>query len=239
MTFTARGLTLTLLVASVSVTAGCGSSGKKTLPAGTTTSSVAASTTTTTATTTTTSPSAPWIAVWPTAASGDRYGDPVVAARAFATSYLHFVAPVVGPFQQGDSRSGEVPVRSKSTGPVTTILVRQLGTDGSWSVLGAATPNIRLTEPATLATISSPVRLRGSSSAFEATVQVSIRQDDVAKPLTEGFVMGGSLEMGPFDATFKLPAPASSYGAIVLDTISPETGHVSEATVIRVRLSHP
>ncbi|HEY5011931.1 MAG TPA: Gmad2 immunoglobulin-like domain-containing protein, partial [Acidimicrobiia bacterium] len=222
--------------------AGCGSS-KKALPAGTTTSTVAEPTTTapttTAATTTTTAPSAPWIAVWPPAGSDDSYGDPVVAARTFATSYLHFVTPVVGAFQQGDSRSGEVPVQPKSTGPVTTILVRQLGTDGSWSVLGAATPNIRLTEPAALAAIGSPVRLRGSSSAFEGTVQVSIRQDDVAKPLTEGFVTGGSLAMGPFDSTFTFPAPTSSYGAIVLDTISPETGHVSEATVIRVRLSQP
>jgi Immunoglobulin-like domain of bacterial spore germination len=88
-----------------------------------------------------------------------------------------------------------------------------------------------------LATITSPVRLRGSSSAFEATVQVSIRQDDNSKALAEGYVMGGSLQMGPFDSTFKFAQPTSHYGAIVLYTISPEDGHVSEATVIRVRLS--
>ena len=238
MTFTARRITLVLLTVSVSVAAGCSSS-KKALPASTTTSVARPTTTTastTTSSTTTTLPSAPWIAVWPTVASGDRFGDPVVAARTFATGYLHFVTPVVGAFQQGDSRSGEVPIRSKSTGPVTTILVRQLGTDGSWSVLGATTPNIVLTQPAALATIRSPVRLRGSSSAFEGTVQVSIRQDDIATPLAQGFVTGGSLQMGPFDSTFTFPAPTSSYGAIVLDTVSPEDGHVAEATVIRVRL---
>jgi hypothetical protein len=161
----------------------------------------------------------------------------VAAVRAFATVYLRFVAPIVGQFEQGDAHSGEVPIRAKAAGPVTTVIVRQLGTDGSWSVLGAATPNIRLTEPTALATLTSPVRLRGSSSAFEATVQVSIRQDDSATALRDGFVMGGSLQMGPFDSTFTFATPTSRYGAIVLDTISPEDGHVTEATVIRVRFS--
>ena len=241
MTIVTRRMAVALLVVFAVIAAACSSS-KKSAPAGTTTTSsvpasTSSSTPSSTAAPTTTAPSAPWIAVWPTAASTARYHDPAVAARTFATSYLHFVAPIVGPFQQGDSRSGEVPIRPKSTGPVTTVLVRQLGTDGSWSVLGAATPNIRLTEPAALATITSPVRLRGSSSAFEATVQVSIRQDDNSKALADGYVMGGSLQMGPFDSTFKFARPTSHYGAIVLYTVSPEDGHVSEATVIRVRLS--
>jgi hypothetical protein len=240
MTLTTRRMAVTLLMAMAVVVTACGSSAKKTSPTSTTTSTVPASSTTssTAATTTTTAvQNAPWTAVWPTAASSQRYQDPVAAVRAFATDYLHFVAPIVGQFEQGDSRSGEVPIRAKATGPVTTVLVRQLGTDGSWSVLGAATPNIRLTEPAALATVTSPVRLRGSSSAFEATVQVSIREDDNAKALREGFVMGGSLQMGPFDSTLTFAQPTSRYGAIVLDTISPEDGHLSEATVIRVRLS--
>jgi len=163
-------------------------------------------------------------------------------ARAFAVDYLHFVNPIVGQFRQGDARSGEVPIRTTveqaSVGPVTTVIVRQIGADDSWWVLGAATPNIRLTEPAALATISSPVRLRGTSTAFEATVQVSIRQDDVAKPLVESFLMGGSMgEMGPFDHAFAFAAPTSRDGAIVLYTVSSANGHVAEATVIRVRLS--
>ena len=236
MTLTTRLTAVALVMAMGPVVAACGSSAKKTA---TTTSTVPSSTTSSTAATTTTTAveNAAWTAVWPTAASSEGYQDPVAAVRAFATSYLHFVAPIVGQFKQGDSRSGEVPIRAKSTGPVTTILVRQLGTDGSWSVLGAATPNIKLTEPAALATVTSPVRLRGSSSAFEATVQVSVREDDNAKALRDGFVMGGSVQMGPFDSTFTFTQPTSRYGAIVLDTISPEDGHVSEATVIRVRFS--
>jgi hypothetical protein len=116
------------------------------------------------------------------------------------------------------------------------VIVRQI--DGSWWVLGSATPNIHLTQPAALAKIRSPVRLRGTSTAFESTVNVSIRQDDIAKPLVESFLMGGANgEMGPFDASFAFDPPRSSDGAIVLYTISAANGHVAEATVIRVRLS--
>ena len=79
--------------------------------------------------TTTTPQAALSIAVWPTAASSVRYHDPVAVARAFAINYLHFVNPIVGQFQQGDTHSGEVPihtaVRGPSLGPVTTVIVRR------------------------------------------------------------------------------------------------------------------
>lgn len=221
------------------IVAACGTSSKPSTP-GTTTSTTASSTTTT-STTIKPPPVDLSIAVWPTVASAVRFHEPVAVARAFATSYLQFVDPVVGQFRQGDAHSGEVPIRTQgenpSVGPVTTMIVRQIGNDGSWWVLGAATPNIALTQPAALATISSPVRLRGSSTAFEANVQVSIRQDDVTKPLVESFLMGGANgQMGPFDASFSYATPISHSGAIVLYTVSSATGHVAEATVIRVRL---
>jgi len=216
------------------VPAAC-SSDKKTTPP-TTSGSTAPST----SSTSTPSHTAPAVAVYPTAAGGSRYQSPVSVARAFAVEYLHFVRPIVGAFRQGDTRSGEVPVRTTgegtATGPVTTVLVRNI--DGSWWVLGAGTPNLRLTEPAALAQIRSPVRLRGTSTAFEGTVNVSIRQDDVTKPLVEGTMNGGSNgQMGPFDATFTFAAPTSSAGAIVLSTISAATGNVAEASVTRVRFA--
>jgi len=68
--------------------------------------------------------------VWPTTASSTRYVTPRAAATGFATDYLHMVGPMVGAFQQGDSRSGEVPVQTGVSGPVTSVLVRQLGSDG-------------------------------------------------------------------------------------------------------------
>ena len=219
MTVVTHRLARSVLMVFAVVVAACGSSSKPTSPSTTTTSTSVSSTTTTSssaATSTTTTPTpttspqaALSTAVWPTAASGVRYNAPVAVANAFALNYLHFVNPVVGQFQQGDARSGEVPIRTTvegtSLGPVTTVIVRQI--DGSWWVLGAATPNIKLTQPAALSTISSPVRLRGTSTAFEATVNVSIRQDAIAKPLVESFLMGGSNgQMGPFNASFTFAA---------------------------------
>lgn len=241
MAVTRHRIAGSLIVGFSIIVAACGSSSKPATPS-TTTSSAATSTTAAAATTTsTTSPQAVLSsAVWPTAASGVRYNAPITLARAFAVNYLHFVNPIIGQFQQGDTRSGEVPIRTTAEGtalgPTTTVIVRQI--DGAWWVLGAATPNITLTQPAVLATINSPVRLRGTSTAFEATVNVSIRQDDAATPLVESTMMGGSNgEMGPFNASFTFAPPTNSYGAIVLYTISSANGHVAEATVIRVRLS--
>ena len=114
-----------------------------TTSAGSTTSTAAPATTSSSATSTTTT-AVSSTAVWPPAGTAP-IDDPKVAATAFATEYLGMSAPVVGELQQGDSRSGEIEVRPRSDGPVTTILLRMLGSDTSWSVLGAATADIELT----------------------------------------------------------------------------------------------
>jgi hypothetical protein len=199
--------------------------------------STSSATTTAPATTSTTSlESTTWTAVWPTAASSTRYQTPEAAAQGFATDYLHMVNPVISPFQQGDARSGEVPVQPIASGPVTTVLVRKLGPNNSWWVLGAGTAAINLTEPVWDASVSSPVTLKGTSMAFEGTVQTQVREDDTNKPLGEGFVTGGSTGMGPFDGTLAFTKPSARYGAIVLYITSAENGTVTEAMVIRVRL---
>lgn len=201
-----------------------------------TTATTAGSTTSTvppTTVTPTTQPVDTSTAVWPFATSTTRYSDPVSAARGFAVEYVGFTDPVVGEFRQGDARSGEVPVQAKATGPVTTVLVRQLG--DSWWVLGATTPNIQLTSPAASATISSPVRLQGTSTAFEATVNAEVRADGTTQPVGTGIVMGGANgELGPFDGTITFTRPSTSAGALVLFTRSAEDGSITEATVVRI-----
>ena len=194
------------------------------------------SSTSTTASTSTTSPEpASWTAVWPTTASHTRYGMPEAAALGFATSYLHMVNPVIGQFQQGDARSGEVPVQPSTTGPITTVLVRELGTDNSWWVLGAGTAAINLTAPTWNASITSPVALKGTSMAFEGTVQTQVRDDNNA-PLGKGYVTGGNTSMGPFSGSLAFAKATTKYGAVVLYTTSAENGAVMEAMVVRVRL---
>ena len=173
-------------------------------------------------------------AVWPTA-SGPVYKTPVAAARGFAVDFVGFRSPIVGAFKQGDARSGEVDVRAKSDGPVTTVFVRQLGTGGRWFVLGSVSGNLLLTEPAALQKVSSPLRLRGTSTAFEANVTVQVRQDGTRAPIGSGFVMGGSMgEMGPFDGTVTFRRPTARHGAILLLTYSMEDGRVWEASTVRV-----
>ena len=199
--------------------------------------STSSTTTTTPGVTSTTSPeAATWTAVWPTTASSTRYQTPEEAAQGFTIDYLHMVNPVISQFRQGDARSGEVPIQPSATGPVTTVLVRKLGSDNSWWVLGAGTAAINLTEPVWNASISSPVILKGTSMAFEGTVQTQVREDDNSKPLGEGFVTGGSTGMGPFNGTLAFAKSTSKYGAVMLDTISAEAGTVMEAMVVRVRL---
>jgi len=175
-------------------------------------------------------------AIWPFASTGTRFSEPVAAAKTFATDYLGFVDPVVGRFQQGDARSGEVAIRPQASGPVTTVLVRQLNADGSWWVIGAATDNIQLAAPQALASISSPVTVSGTSTAFEATVNVEIRQDDAIGPLAEDFVMGGSMgTMAPFSKGIAFRSPSADAGAVVLKTLSAKDGAIWEATVVRIR----
>jgi hypothetical protein len=196
----------------------------------------AATSTTATTSVPTTLPVDTSTAVWPFASSATRFSDPVSAARGFATDYVGFTNPVVGAFRQGDSRSGEVPVQAKATGSVTTVLVRQLG--NSWWVLGAATPNIQLSSPAALTAISSPVRLQGTSTAFEATVNTQVRQDTGTEPLGTGIVMGGANgQMSPFDGTLAFSRPSTASGAVMLLTRSAEDGSVAEATVARVKFA--
>lgn len=196
------------------------------------------STTTSTSTTSTTSTTVavePGRAVWPPSDGSVTYDDPVDAATGFATELAGFTEPVVGEFLQGDSRSGEVEVRPRSDGPVTTVLVRQLGADDSWYVIGAATDGIRPTSPESGATISSPVQLSGTSTAFEGTVQVSVRDPGVQEPLGTGFVTGGSMgEMGPFDSSLEFDPGDAVDGAILFATVSMEDGQVWEVAAIPV-----
>jgi hypothetical protein len=148
---------------------------------------------------------------------------------------LGFVDPIVGDFAQGDTRSGEVEVRSFAQGKPTTVLVRQLE-DDTWFVLGASVESIRLDTPEAGAPISSPEQLTGAASAFEGTVDVRLFVDGVTDPIAETFVTGrGDGVLGDFtgELTFDLPAGAQ-HGALVLSEASAEDGSTVAATVIRV-----
>ena len=200
------------------------------------TSTTSPTTTTATSDVTTTVPVDTSAAVWPPTSSSTRYADPVAAARGFAIDDVGFTSPIVGAYSAGAPRSGEVPVQSRAQGPVTTVLVRQLG--DSWWVLGSSTPNIQLASPGPLASISSPVRLQGTSTAFEATVNVRVRDDTGGQPIGAGIVMGGANgTMGPCDAELSFGRPSTASGAVMLLTRSPEDDSVTEVTTVRVQFA--
>jgi len=186
-------------------------------------------------TTTTTEVAQPATAMWPFARTPLRFSDPVTAASSFAVSYLGFSAPVVGQFQQGDSRSGEVPVRSSATGAITTVLVRQLTDDDSWWVLGAATANIQITMPSLLTDLHSPATLRGVSTAFEAQVNVELRGDQSLAAIGTSNVMGGSMgQLESFEGEITFANPSSRYGTLLMRTYSAKDGSVLEAAALRI-----
>lgn len=176
-------------------------------------------------------------AVWPVAGSGTTYDDPVEAARGFAVDLLGFRDPVLGAFQAGDSRSGEVELRPVANGPVTTVFVRQLSGSDDWWVLGAATANIQVTAPEALQVITSPVALAGTSTAFEAQVTVLLYEDGTDEPIGTGYVMGGSMgDVAPFTGSLDFRTPSAEHGALVLLTQSMQDGSTWEASVLRVGL---
>ncbi len=173
-------------------------------------------------------------AVWPFVDSDTRYTDPVEAARGFATEFVGFKNPTVGPFQQGDSRSGEVEVRTKISTP-TTVFVR-LMSDETWWVLGSATADIVVDEPATDDIVTSPLSLSGQARAYEGTVNVEIRQDGSNEPIGEGFVTGsGGADLGPFKGEVAFSKPTQTHGSLVFVTYSAEDGRINEAGVTRIR----
>ena len=179
----------------------------------------------------------PDVTVFPDPTGSQRFDDPQSVARAFATDLVGFREPIVGDFQQGDSRSGEVEVRSFAAGAPTVVIVRQLE-DDHWYVLGATTDSIQLSTPAPGATISSPQELQGQAYAFEGTVHVRLFVDGVQEPIAETFVTGrGDGVLGPFsgDLTFANESDAT-HGVLVLNGASGEDGSATDAAAIRVLL---
>ena len=203
-------------------------------------SATAPSTTTLPVTTTTSVKAQPESAIWPFANTPLRFHDPVTAASSFAVTYLGMTSPIVGAYQAGDSQSGEVPIRSTALGPITTVMVRKFGTDQTWWAIGSAAPDILLTAPTALDGISSPVTLRGRSTAFEGFVNVEIREDQSLQALSTGNFIGGSMGVvAPFLSRQSFPNPGTDHGSILLRTFSARDGHVMEAGAVRIRFTSP
>jgi len=179
------------------------------------------SSTATTATTATTPPAALDRALWPDPAVASPDATPRAVARSFIVDFLRMKRPPLGEFQQGDSRSGEVPVYQRredgsvNEGRVIAIVaVRQL--DGRrWFVIAALSDEAQIDAPEASAEISSPVTVSGVGRGFEGNVVVSVHAAYEPKPLVEQGVQAGSTQKEPFSADLAFTAPETPTGAVV------------------------
>jgi len=217
---------------STTSTTGAGSSSTTAPPSSTSTTSTTRPSTSTTAGTVSDEDAA--TVVWPDPGGSLVYDQPLDAARGFSTDLVGLTDPILGELQEGDSRSGEVPIRSANDGPVTTVLVRQLG-DDHWYVIGATTPDIVVDDPVAGTAIDDPLLVSGRARAFEGTVQVAVYQRGSTDPLGEGFVTGsGDADLGPFTDEVRWDNPVGGWGVVVFFTTSAKDGAVLQATAIPV-----
>lgn len=175
-------------------------------------------------------------ALWPAAAGPVGYTDPTALVHDFAEQFVGMPDPDVGPYQAGDSRSGEIEVRAEAGATLaTTVFVRQLGPNDLWWVLGAASANITVDTPQPLDVVASPLPLTGSALAFEGTVTVALWEDGAAEPLVTTFVTGsGAPPAGPFTGELTFDEPATEGGALLFTSESGEDGSVLEFAALRV-----
>ena len=206
--------TLLALVAALTLLSSCGS----------TTSTDSATTTTTTIGNEPETPTSEVVAkeqpaIWPRA--DVVFATPEEAARDFVTSALG-VAPVLGEFEQGDAHSGEIEVFSPGEGANPRavsrgrLLLRQLGPDNGWFIIGAVNDNASITTPASMAEVAAgPLTVAGVARGFEANVIVSaFPAGDAAARFDQSITQGGAAAT-PEPFTVSLDLSGASPGAVV------------------------
>jgi hypothetical protein len=123
-----------------------------------------------------TTPAAAWRAIWSVTPCASGYATPVAAARGFAVSLLHMRAPVVATYSPRTPSTGVVAVRyAARVSPINGHVEHFAGVNGWW-IVSCTTPQIDITSPVALSHMTSPVTLKGSSLAFEAVVNISLRR---------------------------------------------------------------
>lgn len=113
------------------------------------------------------------VAVWP--AANVVIDDPRDAASQFVVDVLN-VPPVLGPFMAGDGRSGEITLFSPGSEESDRgiILVRRLGENDGWFVIGVANDVSYVSSPLPGAVVpAAPLTVTGVGHGFEASISVT------------------------------------------------------------------
>lgn len=200
----------------------------------TTTSSTASTTTETTSARGSVTDEEAATVAWPDPLEGAGFDDPTHAATEFATDVLGFDAPMVGDYQQGDSRSGEFEVRAASDGPVTTVGVRQMS-DDRFYVNFAASSEVELVMPTAGSAIDHPLQVEGWARGFEGQVTIRVHDRVTGESLGEGTVTaGGAGEYEPFAGDISWENPGGGWGVVVATVTGGEDGTTWAATALPV-----
>lgn len=172
--------------------------------------------------------------VWPAPDGDVRYEEAEAAVQSFAEDLVGFESPLLGAYQAGDSRSGEIEVRAADDGPVTTVFVRQMS-DDHWYVLGAATEGIELQEPIAGTAIDDPLLVSGRGRGFEGVLRVAVHDRTSGDVLGDGAVAAGSgPDLAAFDGEIAWDNPGGGWGVVVVSGASGEDGSVWDAVAVPV-----
>jgi hypothetical protein len=167
-------------------------------------------------------------AIWP--AADVVFTTPTAAAEDFVRRVIG-VEPVLGEFQAGDSRSGEIEVvfrgESGNATPIvrSRLLMRQLGASNGWFVLAAVNDFVSIDSPDSSATVpAGPLVVSGVGRGFEATLNITtFVAGSVDRSFGAAIAMGGAYEKPePFSATVDLSGAAP--GDVVTIVVRGATG---------------
>jgi len=166
-------------------------------------------------------------AIWPMA--DEVFETPDEAARSFVGNVFK-VTPVFGEYRAGDSRSGEIEVLIGEQPAVvrSTLLLRQLGPDDGWFVIGSVNPHMTIASPISGAVVpAGKVIVSGTARGFEAQVSVTAYvAGDARQVISQRYVLAGSAEESePFAVEFDLSSaePGSLVMIVVKGGVGLET----------------
>jgi hypothetical protein len=160
----------------------------------------------------------------PTSTTGDDLAaDPVAVAEAWLATFFPDATPTVGEFQQGDARSGEVPVFRPGEGGggtqnlAATLLLRQDDQD-VWQVIGAVNDFVTIDSPANGAGVAAgPLTVSGKGRGFEASLLARALATEGGTPIDQANGNGGSgAEPLPYSIDLDLSSVAAGTEIVVV-----------------------
>jgi hypothetical protein len=170
-------------------------------------------------------------AIWP--AADVVFATPEEAAADFVSAVLISEGdPLLGEFQQGDARSGEIAVLfAGETGELDpplvagVLLLRQIGPTDGWYVIAAASDGAVIDTPAALEEVpAGTVTVSGEGRGFEGTLVVSaFPPGDDAAPFDLQIGAGGASDvLEPYSVDLDLSGAAD--GEVVVILVQGDTG---------------